>query len=46
MQIINIFIKFINEIMNFSIMGIKISVYLLSITIIIIVFKIIKNIAE
>lgn len=46
MTIFNLFINFINNIMNFSILGIKISVYLLSITIIIIVFKIIKHIAE
>lgn len=46
MQLLTLFIKFINEIMNFSILGIKINVYLLTVTVIIIVFKIIKNIAE
>lgn len=46
MRILDLFIKFINEIMNFSIMGIKISVYLLTITVITILFKIIKHIAD
>ena len=46
MTIFNLFIKFVDEILGFSILNIKISTYLLTITIIVIVFKIIKNIAE
>lgn len=46
MTIINIFINFINAIFNFEIMNIKLSSYLLTISIILIIVGIIKSIAK
>lgn len=46
MTIFNLFINFINRIMDFGIFDIKISAYLITITLITIIYKIIKNIAN
>lgn len=46
MTILNIFINFINQLLNFEILNIKLATYLITITIVIVLFKIIKHIAE
>ena len=46
MIILNLFIDFINAILNFKIFNIELYAYLLTITIIVIIFKIIEAISK
>ena len=46
MSILNLFIDFINEVLNFKILGTSIIVYLISITVIIFIFKLIGNLGN
>lgn len=46
MDIFNLFINFINQILSFKIFDVKLSTYLLTITLISMVFLIIRNISS
>ena len=46
MTILNLFIDFVNNILNFKIFDVKLSTYLLTITLISFIFLIIKNMAN
>lgn len=46
MDILNLFLKFIDAILNFPILGIEISAYLITITAIILIFAAIKAMIE
>lgn len=46
MDIFNLFINFINQILSFKIFDVKLSTYLLTITLVSMIFLIIKNISS
>lgn len=46
MNILNLFIDFVNDILNFSIFDIKLSTYLITITIFIVILNIVKSITK
>ena len=46
MDILNLFIKFVNQMLDFKIFGISLLGYLITITIIVIIITIVKHIAN